>query len=211
MLPCLHAVDARGILVHASDEAWDRNRIVEETQALHALRAQALATEDGQARQAQIQEEYGQHPVARYLAGETRYDLDAPMRLATPAGPREVRVSDYWLSEPTKISLRRIPRQEWAEVSRNLAGRLSSVVAVRINLTPEEAAQISYVDAVLRQSAIEAACRYGVQAIGDRQLSGTEADLDWIHALGPNLVQDLGLAAIRYSQPLRDAEAFLFA
>lgn len=52
----MHRADAPGRYIHASDSAWDMDRVIKEAEALGRL---------------------DDHPVMRYLAGLTRYDLDA--------------------------------------------------------------------------------------------------------------------------------------
>lgn len=92
--PPQHRSDAVPIFVHPSDEAWDNDRITAELQELG--------------------DEAKMHPVARYLGGWTRYDLDAQ---ATVAG-RTVTAREYIdeSKQPTLWKLRRLSFAEWYEI-----------------------------------------------------------------------------------------------
>lgn len=95
--PPQHRIDAPILYVHQSDEAWDHDRIVAE-----------------QGEMASRGEDPHQHPVARYLGGFTRYDLDAA---ATFAG--KVTTPREYLDEskqPTYWKLRRLTWDQWYEV-----------------------------------------------------------------------------------------------
>lgn len=97
--PPQHRIDAPILFVHATDTAWDEERIQREQQAM---------------RSADPPQEASSHPVARYLGGFTRYDLDAA---ATVLG-QVVTVRDYLddAKQPTIWKLRRLSADEWYDV-----------------------------------------------------------------------------------------------
>lgn len=135
-----HRVDAPGVLILPHDDAWDRDRIEAEGDELEAaaladLRARAVERraadlglrpdeiDDAQRAEAEdscalTDEERtavrSTHPVARYLAGHTRHQPDAPDQ--GPRGPARAR--DYLRpgAVPTQFELRRIPWQERARI-----------------------------------------------------------------------------------------------
>jgi hypothetical protein len=96
LIPPTHVIDAPGVFVPISDPSWDHERINREAAELRAKgvdlgRAAALAelghdpqTDDEHAKVAEAAELAGNltawtHPVLRYIRGETRYQLDAPV------------------------------------------------------------------------------------------------------------------------------------
>jgi len=128
-----HKIDAPGLCILPHDDAWDHQRLDAEaaelvalaldqakTRAVEAAAQQAgVAPEDLTPEQREAAEQSvaltveeqdaakATHPVARYLAGETRYQLDAPDQ--GPRGPACAR--DYLKpdAEPLALELRRIP------------------------------------------------------------------------------------------------------
>lgn len=127
-----HRIDAPGVLILAHDDAWDAQRLEAEFEEMVGL---ALTTKRGEAvaaaaRQAgkgpdeltdderrfaeesvvltvdECEAAVVRHPLRRYLAGETRFDLQA-----LDQGPRgQVRIVDYLKAgaEPTMFHLRRV-------------------------------------------------------------------------------------------------------
>lgn len=82
--PPEHRATATPLFILADDDAWDWDRI----------QAERKETPEGQ------------HPVDRYIAGSTRYDIDA----AETVGGRVVCARDYLRegSKPTVFTLRRV-------------------------------------------------------------------------------------------------------
>lgn len=127
-----HRIDAPGVLILAHDDAWDAPRIVAERDELVA---QTLAAKRGEAREAAARQALkgadeltdderatadasvvltvdetaaarARHPFDRYIAGATRFDLQAIDQ--GPRGP--ARAVDYLRPDatPTMIHLRRV-------------------------------------------------------------------------------------------------------
>lgn len=128
-----HRVDAPGVYIFPLDSAWDSPRVDAELEQLVAMKlaevkrdaVQAAAREAGVEVDALSPEQVAaaeascrltvdeeadaraRHPVARYHAGATRYQLDAPDQ--GPNGPASAR--DYLRPDvvPLEIVLRRVP------------------------------------------------------------------------------------------------------
>lgn len=209
-----HRVDAPGLLILPHDEAWDHPRLDEEAAELGTLAltqarvaaveaaAQRLGVEvaalDPAAREAAEQavvlsaEELdlarSTHPVARYLAGETRYQIDAPDQ--GPRGPACAR--DYLRPEvdPLGLELRRL---DWR---------------AKMRIDQEHDAPTRW-EALVREGV--SGVRVGAE-VRWRAKSASEqlpVDLlDWIcsaEGAHVNLIRIAGAVA-RYSAPITEAE-----
>lgn len=95
-----HRVDAPGVFVFGHDDAWDHEHIRRECDDL-ALAGAAESPDELP---------FERHPVMRYLAGKTRFDLQA-----FDQGPHgQVRAADYLRDDerPTYFVLRRVGYRE---------------------------------------------------------------------------------------------------
>lgn len=209
-----HRADAPGIFIFAKDDAWDVARIEAEAaelvemyrakvlgQALTtAAQVRGVAVEDLPAdvrieveasvalTDAEVEAARNRHPVARYIRGESRFDLAAPDQ--GPRGPVGS-VAEYLRpgAEPTEFVLRRfghIRRME-IELERSLEHRFARLVRAGV-----------------------AAIRCG--ATVHWQASGPDDQLpdEWMDAIadmpGEHPMIVLAGACKRYSDPLTDAE-----
>lgn len=135
--PPTHAIDRGGIYVSSSD-CWDNPRIDREKEALvlkalKELQEKALATYasklDGReltedevsevkASVAMTEEEkleaISLHPIHRYYAGKTRFQLDAA---DWDHEGRPVTARDYLTGHPTEFHVRRIPWAKFRDIS----------------------------------------------------------------------------------------------
>ena len=135
--PPTHEIDRGGIYVSSSD-CWDQARIELEKEALisrklqelqeKALSAYAskldgreLTDEEVQTVKASIlmtEEEkldaIGSHPVSRYYAGKTRFQLDAS---DWDHEGKPITARDYLTGQPTEFHIRRIPWGKFRDIS----------------------------------------------------------------------------------------------
>jgi hypothetical protein len=91
LIPPTHVIDAPGVFVPISDPSWDHERINREAAELRAkgvdlgraaaLAAEGPASEETIAADAELAGNLAAwtHPVLRYIRGETRYQIDAPV------------------------------------------------------------------------------------------------------------------------------------
>lgn len=127
-----HKFDPGGVFVSYTDPAWDRERIerecaVMELAALAEMRAAAVEKykaahpEATEAEIAEVSDSVAMtleeraeaikdHPVLRYQAGATRFQLDAP---DTDHEGKPVTVRDYLNGKPTEFSIRKLSYQEY--------------------------------------------------------------------------------------------------
>lgn len=207
-----HRVDVPGVYIFPSDDAWDSPRVDAELEQLVALKlaevkrdaVQAAAREAGVEVDALSPEQVAaaeascrltvdeeadaraRHPVSRYHAGATRYQLDAPDQ--GPNGP--ARAADYLLPEvePTSFVLRRMnyARRAEVELERDLIRRLSRYVRAGV-----------------------AAIRCGSATLWEARDPADSLPPEWLDALADaeggaavNLI-NLAAACKNYSAPLR--------
>ncbi|MHA1574378.1 MAG: hypothetical protein ACTSX8_10335 [Alphaproteobacteria bacterium] len=91
-LPCQHRVDAKSVYICSEDSAWDAPRILDEQRTM---------------------EEPQEHPVRRWLAGGSRFDLEClPTEYLRPE------------DEPTRFHIRRLSTATWG-VLRDMAGSMT--------------------------------------------------------------------------------------
>lgn len=176
--PPQHRIDAPGVYVHAAESAWDEERIIRE---------QTEMEERG--------DSASDHPVARYLGGWTRYDLDASETL----GDQVVTVREYldMAKSPAMWKLQRLSVTDHYDVQ----GLWEQ--EVRSGTRPFKA--------YLR------ACAVGLLGVENGpELAGagkgktlTISDLDKLHTLSPQAPElpiDIGMAIHNFSASLRDDE-----
>lgn len=163
--PPQHRIDATPTLVSIQDPAWDWDRVERETED--------QLDGDGQS-----------HPVREYHRGSTRYDLDAPSKLAGAT----VTAKDYLGDDYTGFRLRRLTVDEHA-TARDL------VSAVGINKATEFACRWGLVDAK----------GYDMTRRGDGSLSDP-AMSQVRDAGGLDLIVEIGAAVMRISEGLTAAE-----
>lgn len=96
------AIDAIAYYIGATDNAWDFIRIKTERAKLREL---------------------GTHPLDIYYAGDTRYDLDAQIRVPGELGLGKptITVREYLIGKPVLFELRRLGARESARVRTKLA------------------------------------------------------------------------------------------
>jgi hypothetical protein len=204
--PPQHSIEAAAgltsVYILPGDPAWDQDRITREIEEHYtekvcgeckaAVDRCACGAERGQGDKTISRHE--QHPVARYLNGETRYDLDAEFRV----GNERVTVRSYLVGKATEFRLRRLSTIRVAEIT----GLLSQS---RTNT----------------ELAMDYACRWGVAAVENLDIpwkvrNGELSD-ETMSALydcgtsengggGISMIVDIGLAVWRISQPLTYAE-----
>lgn len=172
--PPQHRADAKIVYVHPADESWDEERILREQEEMR-----------------EREEKPGDHPVARYLGGWTRYDLDA---VATLNGET---VSARQYLDPSKPAtewhLRRLRVDERYEIDSLLEQDIRAG-----SMKPRKA--------YLR------ACVLGLKKVENGpELEGagrrlTANDLEKLQDLHPDLPLDIGEAVYTASLPLRDDE-----
>lgn len=109
--PPMHRADAPGRYIHVSDTAWDMDRILKEAEKLKSL---------------------DEHPVMRYLAGLTRYDLDAE-GVRGYLKPGEM---------PVVFVLRRLKLQEHTDVLDITAPNARMVRAAQLGVVRVEGAML---------------------------------------------------------------------
>jgi hypothetical protein len=176
-VPPQHRSDAPIIFVHRSDPAWDNERIKAE-----------------QAEMVKREEDPSLHPVARYLGGWGRYDLDAAYTFLG----KSATARDY-LDEakaPTMWHLRRHNAREWYEVHPLYEK------AVRVGEKP--------------YAAFILACSYALERVDNGPTLAMPggrpgaADLQTLHDWGQeneiDLVYAIGEAGYQASMPLTASE-----
>ena len=172
--PPQHDITAKAVFIVEADDAWDKARIENERE---------VRDPEGKEKET--------HPVDRYAAGETRYDLDAEMSY----GGEMVTARSYITGRATRFVLRRLSRAHYREIRGDILGGR----AARAYLN---------------------ACRYGLDDVsvvgvhdGERfeleRAPGsplTEKDLDALHDLDPNLIDEIGMAVWLFSRKLDPRE-----
>lgn len=240
--PPTHRIDAEGVWIHFSDPAYDRKRVeseIAEMQRQRSIAAKQLEEELEKARDrkdvdliAQLEKDhirlpaiYGMeaHPMVRYYAGRTRYDLHAEMRIPRAEGdPVIVTAAEYFGPDARKFRLSRLSRAIWREVEQEAFSDVASrVLATGAKLDHQALAELSVIDQYSRQKGREKAVRYGLLAVDGVRLPKekdhagrdvlVESALDQLHQLDPGLIDLLAKAVIVYSQPLREDEFLAFA
>jgi hypothetical protein len=168
--PPQHRADTPGIWIARTDSSFDRDRFDRE---LLELAAQDL--------------DPATHPVSRYYAGDTRFDLQAADRLFDQA----VTAGAYFdaSKEPERFILRRLDWEQWHRV-------------------------MSLVEQGAFTAGQLLAARYGVAEVQNSPLKLTGAtaglltheDMQRLFEADPALPSALGLACWRYSRALTDPE-----
>lgn len=215
-----HRADAPGVFIFANDDAWDLPRIKAEGDELVAMKLAAVKREavEAAARErgvspddlpADVRAEVealvvltedekadalARHPVARWIRGESRFDLLAPDQ--GPRGP-VASVRDYFKPDarPTEFVLRRIghARRLEIELERDLGRRFVRFVRAGV-----------------------AAIRCGAEVSWAAKNADDHLPDEWLDALtdaegssAPLII--LAGACNRYSEPLSEAEGKPFA
>lgn len=168
--PPQHAADATPFFISESDDAWDFDRIAAETKAMPK----------GE-----------QHPVARYHAGETRYDLDATFTM----GGQTVTVRDYLKGSPTVFELRRV---------RGVENRKTAVAFGDGPAFQERMWSMTKLGVCEVRDGFDGAS-WDLQG-GQRGMPLTDQDVQAIYDCDAMLVLSLGMAVFHVSQPLSEAE-----
>lgn len=172
-LPPQHRADAPIVFVHHDDSAWDMERV--------------------RAEQAEIRDTNGdptQHPVARYLGGYTRYDLDAPGQvLGRPTTAREYIDEN---KQPTRWTLRRLSWREWYEVQ-----PLFERAAIA-----KERPRAAYATAC-QMGVVKVEAGPTLEFVGGRL---TNSDMQRLYEIDQELPYDLGAAVYAASLPLSESE-----
>lgn len=175
--PPQHRVDAEIVYVHPLDPAWDSARLDAECEEMDAA-------EPGGSKA---------HPVLIYWSGASRFDLEARHSFKDGTASAAEYLDD---AKANKFALRR------------LGVRKLSSVTHRIRSDDPERLASAQIDAV----------KWGVLSItgpampklrGEGATELTEADLDELATCtqyGADLLDSIGLAVWRASQPLTDAE-----
>jgi len=165
--PPQHAADARGIYIPPDDDAWDHERIQSEIEKL-------TSNSDD-------------HPFRRYYSGETRYDLDAPIKV----GGVDARITDYIddAKKPERWELRRLSPRDYT----GLINRWGDASGEGRALAQYDACVIGI-----------GGCENGPTLRGAKIGRLTDSDMEYI--VGTDLVGQLGTAVIHFSMPLRSDE-----
>jgi len=151
------------------------------------------------------------HPIDRYLAGETRYDLGAVIRCDVLG---EVLILDY-VGDATLFRLRRLPREVYEQVR----SALSASTARRLTeLGVTDAGQLIGALSFDRARTVDAwasACRAGLVSIERSPIPWPPAEgvdvCDALHEVDPSIVEAVGVAAFMASAPLRADESLRYA
>lgn len=210
-----HRADAPGVFIFSADDAWDHPRIAAEADELVAMKLAAVQREAVEAAarergvspddlpadvraeveagvvltEAEKADALARHPVARYLRGESRFDLAAPDQ--GPRGP-VASVCEYLKpdAQPTEFVLRRMghARRMAIELERDLGRRFVRLVRAGV-----------------------AAIRCGASALWEAKGHEDELPDAWLDALtdadgSASALIILAGACKRYSAPLSDAE-----
>lgn len=163
-----HRADVPGVWIARSDTAFDQDRFEREV-----------------ARMQEAGLDPAEHPINRYYAGKTRYDLAA---LDTLFG-EQVSAGAYYKADAERFILRRLDWDQWHRVM----GLVDQGALVQAQLL---------------------AARYGVAAVENSplRLAGavagllTHDDMQRLFDADAVLPSVLGDACWRYSRPLTDAE-----
>lgn len=167
-LPPKHRIDAEALYVSAVDTAWDRPRIEAELDELG--------------------DQWDTHPVVRYFAGKTRYDVDAE-------GVRSYLNPGAWI-----WVLRRLSTRDYARLC-DMRGRGQHTERF------DEAAKLCVLEVrdaggyKVRHAGgeLSEACAWDLLRMFSNQVGVTREVI-------PNLLYELGVASWRYSQGLQDSE-----
>ncbi len=162
--PPQHSATATIQVIVQTDNAWNLDRFVAEVNEMPESAA-------------------GDHPLALYFSGKTRYDLDAPGRVGeTTCTPR-----DYLLpsTTPALWTLRRLRIGE-ASRCRDIGGRQAQLEAFALAVTSSTAVEVPPQGITRRLSDRE------VESIADQ--------------VGARVVWEVGEAAMRASEAPTSAE-----
>lgn len=207
LLPPTHLIDAPGVYISPSDPAWDHPRCKDELDALKAKGAEAgraayLAhvgkaedaltdveqAELAEAIEAHARVEAGRHPVLRYVAGLSRYQLDAAdwTPEGQPCTAREYLRAD---ATPSTFLLVRPNRR-----------RIRQVEAIDDTWERREA----WIRAVVRR--IEGPAGVMTWTPASDADDVPEAVLEAMSSWSPALIRQVADACANYCAPLRDHE-----
>ena len=207
--PPTHRIDAPATYIALGDPAWNTAKIeadlaAYEAAALAAVQDKAVevyvaANPDREVTEAELAEvragcvltederekACAAHPRARYYAGKTRFQPNAP-----DWGPdgKPASVRDYLSGTPAEFVLRRCDFRTFQEVTEITNWRARLVEACRVGLRAIRAEGYSWA------------------AKGDER--ATDEQLEVLHAADPALVVELGVAVLTLCRPL-DPEAEL--
>lgn len=194
-----HSISATPIYIAQTDPAWDRDRIKRENDeveaALSAWRESQTEGHDPPPRPPGHEE----RPINIYFSGESRYDLDA----RHPWRGEHVAARDYLTGDPTRFVLRRMSMTSFARVTDWIQRRTKAE------------AESGRVDASEWNQIMLYCAQHGIADVQnlegfDLERSGelvSEASIQVLHDVGGMaLIEELGLAVFRLSQPLSKAE-----
>ena len=176
--PPQHRVDASIIWVHPRDEAWDTERIRREKDELEAQK-----------------KDESDHPIARYLSGETRFDLDARMTF----GDKVVTAREYLRPEeaPTLWYLNRLSAKDAYEAE----AQFNTEVFGQGNPIPIR----TYLWCCLR-GVKKVENGPDLEGAGGKGKLLRDSDLEKLRSLDEQLPVLLGQAVMEASKPLREDE-----
>lgn len=172
--PPAHRADAPIVFVHPADEAWDHVRVYDEQKKMSSGGLDPKS-----------------HPVARYMSGETRYDIEAPGAV----GCDQKTPSEYLNGTETRWVLKRLSWEDYVRIR----PRWDRDIAAGVD--PLE----SYSEC----------CRVGIVSVtGDDapELEGCGLKLTWndmqkIHEISISHIHYIGQAVFVASLPLTEQES----
>ncbi|MBL9105195.1 MAG: hypothetical protein JNL82_29890 [Myxococcales bacterium] len=167
--PPQHRADVPGVFILRSDGSFDRDRYDREV---------ARMTADGVDR--------ATHPIERYYAGATRYDLQATEVLFG----ENVRAGDYFRGEePERFILRRLDWEQWHRVMALIEG-----------------GQIAQAQLLATRMGVVAVENSTIKLAGAAAGMLTHDDMQRLFDADSALPSVLGFAVWRYSRPLTETE-----
>lgn len=168
-IPPQHRADTPGVFIARNDSSFDADRVARELLLMGEQGIDAAL-----------------HPVERYYAGATRYDLQAPDMVLGQV----VRAADYFRRDtPEEFVLRRLDWEQWHRVLGLIEGgqfAAAQLLAARLGV------------AEVRGSPLK------LQGAAAGLL--THEDMQRLFEADSSLPSTLGFAVWRHSRPLTDAE-----
>ena len=208
--PPTHSIDQVGTWIHPLDPAWDKDRLKAEEKvllekALSELQEKAIATyrdqhggrelteaeiEEVKASVVMTEEEQREaastHPWARYGAGKTRFQPDAP---DWDHEGKPVTARDYLKDAPTEFIIRRIPWSKCREIEaiswKTLHHRWAEYVRAGLK--------------AIKSPDFDWRIEKGSDGVPNEILQA-------LHDSDTNLINALGIAIAAYNRPLDDDE-----
>lgn len=206
--PPSHRIDAPGIYIVSDDSVWNLDRIEEDGKLIESRR-ESYAEQIAAREKACLEIPKGEwppkppeppgledYPVVRYRSGETRFDIEAPMKWEGEV----VRITDWWTDDPTRFFLRQLPIDVYAR----LADKLTTLTA-----RDSDGVDLHWNELMLT------AMRHGIERVEnvgwDFQLKHGKVTDETVRKMidiagGWSMVFELGLAVWRYSQPVSPQE-----